>query len=115
MGQNQNIPTNLQAGKLPDASTALLQQILLEIRLLNVRFDKLKEQVCTPVTKTNKIKELYTTNDLMEMFGLSLRTLLTFRTEGLIGFTKTGKSVRYTQQHVDDYKAREKNGGKGNN
>ena len=69
--------------------------------------------VCSFNPKTNTIKELYTTQDVMEMFGISRGTLNTYRKKGYIGFIQDLKSVRFTQQHIDEYKKRGKNGGKG--
>ena len=80
------------------------KQILLEFSLLHQQVDRVESHIISTRSTKHKEKEFYTSEDVIKMLSISSRTLLTFRNEGKIGFTKMHNTIRFTKENIDNFK-----------
>jgi len=80
------------------------QRIIHEFNHLNNHLDSVILSGSLARRVKNKEKEFFTTEEVMEMLSISRRTLLTFRMEGKIGFTKLHNTIRFTREQIECYK-----------
>jgi len=76
----------------------------MEFSLLHQQVDRVESHVSKSRPAKDSGKEFYTIQDVTKMLSISTRTLLTFRNEGKIGFTKFRKTIRFTKEDIEKYK-----------
>jgi hypothetical protein len=67
---------------------------------LNEVIQKLDEIASCLKTQSNLSLSIYTNNQLSALLGVSKKTLEGWRNGGKIGFTKLGRKIFYTQEHL---------------
>lgn len=60
--------------------------------------------------KNNNHSDYLTSDQVAQMFGVSERTIRTWRRNGYIPFIKLGKTVRFTKSDIDNALNRYKHG-----
>ena len=105
MGQKKNQPADYINRPLLELFIINHKQTLMEFNQLYQLVERVESQVKTISRPVNeKEKEFYTIQDVTKMLSISTRTLLTFRNEGKIGFTKYRKTIRFTRKDIEEFR-----------
>jgi len=103
MGQKKKLSTDYLNRPLLELLITHHKQILLEFCLLHQQVGRVEAHVSSSRSTKDKEKEFYTTEDVTKMLSISKRTLLTFRNEGKIGFTKMNNTIRFTRENIESF------------
>lgn len=89
---------------LLEVQIANQKKIMAEFARLNERFDRLEEYVGMAEREKNK-PIFFTTEQVMDMLGVSRGTLLNYRKLGIITPLKVRNTIRYTMDDINKLKA----------
>ena len=104
MGKSPNISPDSRMINLLEVQIANQKKIMAEFARLNERFDRLEAYV--GMTEREKHKPIFfTTEQVMDMLGLSRNTLFNYRKKGILTFMKVGNTIRYTMDDINKLKA----------
>ena len=70
---------------------------------IELRLDAVEASLCVTPKKKKKVVQAYTTEDVIEILKISRRTLYDLRKAGKIICVKEGKTIRFSQQNIDDF------------
>jgi len=84
------------------------QMLLAGQQRLEQRLNALEAQLCSPTKRKDKEEPepFFTEKQLMEQIQLTRQTLFNYRRDGLLTFTKRGRTIRYSQTDIDNLKQR---------
>ena len=104
MGQKKNQSADYLNRPLLELLIVNHEQILMEFSLLHQQVERVELHVSAARPAKEKEKEFYTIQDVTKMLAISSRTLLTFKNEGKIGFTKFHNTIRFTKENIESFK-----------
>ena len=81
-------------------------EILGHLLMQNLWHDMSEARILKQKIKNNKVKEYYTTEEVMELLRISRMTLVKLRSEGKIGFVKVHNTIRFSKEDIDGFKDR---------
>jgi len=104
VGKTANIlPHDLDVKNLLETFISNQQMILQGQQRLEQRLDAMEASLCATPKRKKKETQAYTVEDVIEILKVSRRTLYQLRKAGKIGFVKEGKTIWFSQHHIDNF------------
>jgi hypothetical protein len=101
VAKTKNISPDNYQNYMIELMIANQKKILKELDRINERFDRIEAYVGMSDREKNKPANFYNTEEVMEMLHVSRNTLLSYRKNGILSFTKPGKNVLYTMEDIN--------------
>lgn len=109
MGERRNIvPKDPYYRNLLEKFISNQQMILEGQQRIEQRLDAIEAKLCSPTNKKEREEpeSFFTEKQLKEKLQLTRQTLYKYRLDGILSYTKRGRTIRYSQTDIDNLKQR---------
>jgi excisionase family DNA binding protein len=103
MERKKNLQTDYFNGPLMEMFTIHRQQDEQKFNLILQKLNNIELLIGSSSQRKSNEKIIFTPEDVMVMFSISRRTLLSLRNDGKIGFIKIGNMVRFTKENIEEF------------